>query len=106
MASNRLFLVHRPTGKSIMLGKRLAYGWYNAPDVETLQAFFNAIPGNSGQDDFCLTMEDVSGTSGWVAQHAYDEHGKPVILDTGDTRHDSQTLTIRLPRMLRGWGVN
>ena len=59
MANNRLWLVHRPTGRAVKLGKRMAWGWYDPPSQARLQAFFDAIPYN--QDDFFLAIEDNSG---------------------------------------------
>jgi len=61
MANNRLFLVHRPTGKHFMLGKRLGGGWYSNYSGEMekkLSEFFNEIEGDEPQDDFCLAIED------------------------------------------------
>ena len=31
MANNRMFLVYRPTGDAVYLGKRMAIGWYDTP---------------------------------------------------------------------------
>ncbi len=63
MANNRMFLIHKPTGIGVMLGKRMGWGWYSAPDAERLNAFYtylsNDLP-EEKQDDFILAMEDCS----------------------------------------------
>ena len=60
MANNRLWLVHRPSGRRVFLGKRMAWGWYGAPEDTgaRLNAMFEAI--ECDQDDFELVMEDAS----------------------------------------------
>ena len=62
MANNRMFLVHRPTGNAVLLGKRLdpKRGWYGTPgglgvSVETL--FKKAIESGEGVDDFAVALE-------------------------------------------------
>lgn len=46
-----------------MLGKRMAFGWYQPPDQSELQRFFDYIKSNSlcNQDDFILAMESCEG---------------------------------------------
>jgi hypothetical protein len=69
MANNRMFLVYRPTGDAVFLGKRMGFGWYGAPqDLEIrLSALFarseEAASQNPqySQDDFLLAMEDNEG---------------------------------------------
>lgn len=79
MANNRLFLVHRPTGLAVFLGKRMLRGWYAIREDNPLNDFFDRIdalygaaPSNwrephnpdnlakamLGQDDFLLVLED------------------------------------------------
>jgi hypothetical protein len=41
MANNRMYLVYKPTGRAVFLGKRMGQEWYGAPEnlgalVETL----------------------------------------------------------------------
>jgi len=43
MANNRLFIVHRPTGKWLYFGKRMLLGWYDAPTQEKFEAFFESV---------------------------------------------------------------
>lgn len=66
MANNRLWLVHRPTGFTAHLGKRMAWGWYTS-DISAqvdLDAFYARCTealetGTEGsQDDFVLAIED------------------------------------------------
>lgn len=66
MANNRMFLVHRPSGLTVCLGKRMGSGWYKPPTEEKMQAFYDAAeqhwvdtPGTgSSLDDFMLVLED------------------------------------------------
>lgn len=67
MANNRLWLMHRPSGKAVCLGKRMGVGWYRPPDKATLEAFYQEIEDlvfAEGQDDFILLQEDTSGAPG------------------------------------------
>ena len=67
MANNRLWLVYRPTGKAVFLGKRMAQGWYGVPEdvKERIEAFFAHIYDNpeTSQDDMMLAMEMCEGNS-------------------------------------------
>ena len=65
MANNRMWLIHKPTQLGVMLGKRMAWGWYSAPEQEKLQSFFEYLEHNpeGSQDDFILAMEDCTGSS-------------------------------------------
>lgn len=65
MANNRMFLLHRPTGKAILLGKRMGWGWYGTPEnvAERIEALFTSAENESydgSQDDFCIALEDGS----------------------------------------------
>jgi hypothetical protein len=61
MANNRMFLLHKPTGKAVMLAKRFDEGWY-VKDFElthTLALLFSdAFNSGEGLDDWALAMED------------------------------------------------
>lgn len=64
MANNRMFLLHRPTGKSVLLGKRMGWGWYAVPEnvKERIEALFAIVDGSEyegSQDDFCVALEDA-----------------------------------------------
>ena len=63
MANNRMFLIHRPTGIGVLLGKRMSRGWYFAPDSNRLNEFYEHLSSDlveEKQDDFILAMEDCS----------------------------------------------
>jgi hypothetical protein len=63
MANNRMFLVYRPTGDVVYLGKRMGYGWYGTPEdvAQRIAALFekaeNAAGGDISQDDFAIALE-------------------------------------------------
>ena len=57
-----MFLTYRPTGDSVFLGKRMAYGWYGVPEnlPELILKLFNKSERDGigfSQDDFCISME-------------------------------------------------
>jgi len=63
MANNRMYLIHKPSKLGICLGKRMAWGWYGAPNQNFLDQFFTFLSENyleGSQDDFVLAMEDCS----------------------------------------------
>ena len=70
MANNRLFLVHRPTGEAVFLGKRMCGGWYGVPDnvKERIEELFSRIANGSpgSQDDMVLAMEENDANSSMV----------------------------------------
>ncbi len=41
MANNRIFLCYRPSGRIIMLGKRLIGGYYQSPGKKDFERFFD-----------------------------------------------------------------
>ncbi len=64
MANNRMWLVHRPTGKRVFLAKRMGWGWYDTPDDlgAKVRALLEATEEDyQTHDDFVLAMEDTSG---------------------------------------------
>ena len=64
MANNRMWLVHRPSELAVMLGKRMAWGWYRPPPEDMLRDFYQYLSENFGeQDDFVLAMEDCAESS-------------------------------------------
>lgn len=70
MANNRMWLLHKPTMLAVLLGKRMAVGWYQAPDKDELERFYRYLEHHpmGSQDDFVIAMEDCSGSSvfeGW-----------------------------------------
>ena len=65
MANNRLLLVYRPTGRAVVLGKRIGSGWYlhsNLNLADRLKELFDGAESSwedgSLQDDFELVIED------------------------------------------------
>lgn len=65
MANNRMYLMHRPSGLYIYLGKRLANGWFDIPDnlgfkIEQLHRNIWE-EGYYTTDDFCIGLEDATG---------------------------------------------
>lgn len=59
MANNRMFLVHRPTGIGIMLGKHMGRGWYSEPKEGELRVFYEYLEHNHEQpNNLFLGMED------------------------------------------------
>jgi hypothetical protein len=57
MADNRLYLVHKHSGKAIMLGKRLTGGYYKPPSEDRLQAFYDGLETEMYPDDFMVVTE-------------------------------------------------
>jgi len=58
MANNRMWLVHRPSGVAIRLGKHMGIGWYAPPEASELQRFYDYILQNEGStEDLILAME-------------------------------------------------
>ena len=66
MANNRMFLVYRPTGDAVFIGKRMGFGWYNSnvekvgeQILELYERAENAALSNHdiSQDDFGIAME-------------------------------------------------
>lgn len=85
MANNRMFLVHRPTGKAVMLGKRMASGWYRPgfngqpdPLAKRMERLFELAEDHwensqdDNLDDFVLVMEDAEGPTGAITEWTYD----------------------------------
>jgi hypothetical protein len=65
MVKNRLYLVHRPTGRAVLLGMRGDVGWFTT-DRELgllVNSFFHncekKLPVGGDQDDFVLAMEST-----------------------------------------------
>ena len=56
MANNRMFLVHRPSGIAVPLGKRLGDGYYMTPDdlAYRIQSLHDLL-----ERDHSATMEDL-----------------------------------------------
>lgn len=81
MANNRMWLLHRPTGKAVFLAKRMGDGWYTKNDALGLNEFFDhlqnvATDGWMG-DDFVLAMEDCTGAPGAFNDWRYTADEEP-----------------------------
>lgn len=57
MANNRLYLVHKPTGTSVKLGKRMGQGYYMAVEAEKLQEFFDTCEDFDAAADPCIGFD-------------------------------------------------
>jgi hypothetical protein len=83
MANNRMYLVHR-SGKGIYLGKRMADGWYDAPENlgMKLQALFDVTEFEDNTDDFMLVMERANKGSYIINSNkaSTDGHSRSDIL--------------------------
>lgn len=65
MPNNVMWLMHRPSGAAVAVGRRMAVGWYRKGDAERdgVQELFDYVEQNcdfDGQDDFVLVMNDCS----------------------------------------------
>ncbi len=76
MANNRMWLVHRTSGLAVLLGKRMAFGWYvrDAATIgDKMQLLYETViqshPGQ--QDDFSLLMEDTGQAPGAIGEWHY-----------------------------------
>ena len=68
MANNRMWLLHKPSGKAVMLGKRYNDGWYSTHENLFYKVNNLFVTAGSFSDDFTLAMEDCSG-----AKSAFDK---------------------------------
>jgi hypothetical protein len=62
MANNRMYLIHRPTGKTITIAKQYGIGWSvgHEPSLsERLEKFFQDLESqmHDGDSDFVLALE-------------------------------------------------
>lgn len=83
MANNRLWLVHRPTGAAVCLGKRMAHGWYmNRSDIdERIMEFWEECWTDTleDQDDFALVLEDAEHAPAATDKFAYGERDGKIV---------------------------
>jgi len=79
MANNRMFLVYRPTGDAVYLGKRMGWGWYGTPEdvAQRIAALFEkaeeAAGGGFSQDDFALALEACENQPHAISKWQYGE---------------------------------
>lgn len=81
MANNRMWLVHKPSGSAVFLGKRMGGSWYGTPEdlSERIAVLFSVTEG----DDFALAMEDCAGAPHAFGGWQYTEFGKIPITQLG-----------------------
>jgi hypothetical protein len=97
MANNRMRLFHRPSDNSVLLGKRMGFGWYTQPGMpvtDELNKFFDECEDASdamNQDDFVLALSDVDEGSG-ITQYFYKDDGTPTLVkpDGHDAPEEAQ----------------
>lgn len=105
MADNRMWLIHKPSKLGIMLGKRMAWGWHDAPDTVEIQRFYDylakydylAQKSEGGQDDFILAMEDCSESScfsNWVYTEEMENEFRKFELTDNHQASGSEKLKI------------
>jgi len=62
MANNRIWLVHKGAGLGVMLGKRMGMGYYQPPEAQRLQEFYDYLEskgwGEIDLDDFVLAIDE------------------------------------------------
>ncbi len=81
MANNRMWLVYKPTGRAVLIGKRMGFGWYTqGMDAEKFNAFFDECEDVADysrgidQDDFIMVQE-----IGNKFTYDKDEQGRIII---------------------------
>lgn len=93
MANNRMYLVYRPTGDAVFLGKRMGWGWYNTPDdlaervVNLFKKIEECVPDGCSQDDFAIALEDGENHSHVIDDWNYSQNENIpglTYLDVGD----------------------
>ncbi len=77
MANNRLLLVYRPTGRAMVIGKRMGTGWYSRGDIlKRLDAFFDEAETEweegMNHDDFELVIEHAEHAPALSDEWVYD----------------------------------
>jgi hypothetical protein len=63
MANNRMYLLHRPSGMAVPLGKRMGLGWYESAAAFQIMKLFDWVEDKAApneQDDFVIVMEDAT----------------------------------------------
>lgn len=85
MANNRMYLVHRPSGKCVAIAKQLGIGWSVGPTAEDmthlgqkLNEMFDAVEtAGVGLSDFMLALEsnvdDEAPMCGKIAGYRFDD---------------------------------
>lgn len=97
MATNRMFLLHVPSGNAVYLGKRMGWGWHNVPeDVnKSIEKLFELVESSYDQDHFALAMEDCENNPYCFSKWSYSGFGhedEPRVLQF-DTEEKTETIT-------------
>ena len=78
MANNKMFLVHRPTGLAVFLGKRMGHGWYTTDKFTSVQKLFDTVKNEydyyNEQDDFAIALEDARRATLAMGEWQYGPH--------------------------------
>lgn len=90
-----MFLVHRPTGLAVGLGKRMGWGWYRGNEGEDLGALVSRLYDvlerehsyEWKQDDFAIALEDASGASLALKDWRYGEKREDGLVQLMGTQH-------------------
>lgn len=78
MANNRMYLVYRPTGDAVYLGRRMDWGWHGTPDdvaekianlLEKASDYADGL--NYSQDDFAIALEQGDGHPHAISNFEY-----------------------------------
>lgn len=94
MANNRMFLVYRPTGDAVYLGKRLGSGWHDTPEdvAERIAELFQKAEQTASQsdfsrDDFAVALEQGEHQPHAIAKWGYEkaDGGKLIRLDVDES---------------------
>jgi hypothetical protein len=81
-----MYLVHKPSGLGVFIGKRMGYGWYDAPDGDKIQKFYDRVEyeGEGSRDDFVLLMEDCESSICGSANKPCEKDGDFLRFKPGD----------------------
>lgn len=77
MANDRMYLMHRPTGKCVRIATHRAGSvtWEPEMDPEKFRALFEAVLNEDDSDDFCLATELCMGPFIWGGWEYTDDRG-------------------------------
>jgi hypothetical protein len=98
MVKNRLYLVHRPTGQAVLLGKRGDAGWFTTDRHLGLlvNSFFHRcekqLPAGGEQDDFVLAMDGAPVADAKLNRSIYEITAWKQDPEDGKTYPEATTL--------------
>ena len=81
-----MFLVYRPTGDAVFLGKRMGDGWYGTPEdvAERIASLFSKAEECQGQysmDDFAIAMEQGDNQPNVISKWKYTDDDNVLMID-------------------------